>query len=279
MGLRVNTNIASVNAQRNLFNTNVKLGKSLEKLSSGLRINRAGDDAAGLAISEGLRGDIRAYQQASRNAEDGISMVQTAEGALAEISNITVRLKELAEQAANGTIGSAERSFLNQEFEALLNEVTRISDTTEFNGAQLLDGSGGTIDIQVGIAAGSSNQVSVSFTTTISASSLGLTVGSISITGTDATNALAAITAIDSAVSTVSSTRAGFGAAQNRLESTVRNLGIAVENFSAANSRIRDVDIASETANLTSLQILQQAGISVLAQANFAPQSALSLLG
>ncbi len=279
MGLRVNTNVASLNAQRNLFNTNVKLGKSLEKLSSGLRINRAGDDAAGLAISESLRADIRSLQQAGRNANDGISMVQTAEGALNEVSNIAIRLRELAEQSANETIGSAERGFLDQEFQALLAEVTRISDTTEFNGTQLLNGSGGSIDIQVGANASAANQIQISFSTTISSSALGLTAGTVNIAGTNNATATVALAAVDAALTSISQTRAGFGAVQNRLESTVRNLGVTVENLSAANSRIRDVDVASEAANMTSLQILQQAGISILSQANFAPQAALSLLG
>jgi flagellin len=277
MGLRVNTNLASVNAQRNLFNTNVKLGKSLEKLSSGLRINRAGDDAAGLAISEQFKSEIRSLQQASRNASDGISMVQTAEGALDEVSNIAIRLKELSEQASNGTLGSSERGFLNSEFSALVNEITRITDTTSFNGTNLIDGSGGTVDIQVGTKSAAANQISLDFGTDVDATALGL--ASLSLTGTDATNAKASLDAVSSALTTISQTRANFGAVQNRLESTVRNIGVAVENFSAANSRIRDVDVAEESANLTSLQILQQAGISVLAQSNVAPQSALSLLG
>lgn len=277
MGLRVNTNLSSVNAQRNLFNTNVKLGKSLEKLSSGLRINRAGDDAAGLAISESFKSEIRALQQASRNASDGISMVQTAEGALDEVSNIAIRLKELSEQAANGTLGSAERGFLNSEFSALVQEITRITDTTSFNGTNLIDGSGGSVDIQVGTKSAAANQIKLDFNTDVDATALGL--ASLSLTGTDATNAKAALDAVSTALTTISQTRANFGAVQNRLESTVRNIGVAVENFSAANSRIRDVDVAEESANLTSLQILQQAGISVLAQSNVAPQSALSLLG
>jgi flagellin len=277
MGLRVNTSLSSVNAQRNLFNTNVKLGKSLEKLSSGLRINRAGDDAAGLAISESFKSEIRALQQASRNASDGISMVQTAEGALDEVSNIAIRLKELSEQAANGTLGSSERSFLNSEFSALVQEITRITDTTSFNGTNLIDGSGGSVDIQVGTKSASANQIKLDFNTDVDATALGL--AALSLTGTDATNAKAALDAVSTALTTISQTRANFGAVQNRLESTVRNIGVAVENFSAANSRIRDVDVAEESANLTSLQILQQAGISVLAQSNVAPQSALSLLG
>ncbi len=276
MGLRVNTNLASINAQRNLYNTGVKLGRSMEKLSSGLRINRAGDDAAGLAISESLKSDIRSLQQASRNANDGISMVQTAEGALDEVSTIAIRLRELAEQAANETLGTNERSFLDSEFQALTAEITRITQTTEFNGTLLLDGSGGTVDIQVGTGSGVTNQIALDFTVDVDATSLGL--NDESLTGADSTNAKAALDAIDTALNTVSQTRASFGAVQNRLESTVRNIGIAVENLSAANSRIRDVDVAEEAANMTSLQILQQAGISVLAQANFAPQSALSLL-
>lgn len=277
MGLRVNTNLASINAQRNLYNTGVKLGKSLEKLSSGLRINRAGDDAAGLAISESLKSEIRALQQASRNANDGISMVQTAEGSLDEVSGIAIRLRELAEQAANGTLGSAERQFLDDEFQALTSEIDRIAATTEFNGTKLIDGSGASVDIQVGTGAATTDRIALDFSTTVSASALGLSASTL--TGTDGSNARTAITALDSALTTITQTRASFGSVQNRLESTVRNLGITTENLSAANSRIRDVDVAEETANMTSLQILQQAGISVLAQANFAPQSALSLLG
>lgn len=277
MGLRVNTNLASINAQRNLYNTGVKLGKSLEKLSSGLRINRAGDDAAGLAISESLKSEIRALQQAGRNANDGISMVQTAEGSLDEISGIAIRLRELAEQAANGTLGSAERQFLDDEFQALTGEIDRIAAVTEFNGTKLIDGSGNSVDIQVGTGAAATDRIALDFTTTVSASALGISTSTL--TGTDGSNARAAITSLDGALTTITQTRASFGAVQNRLESTVRNLGITTENLSAANSRIRDVDVAEETANMTSLQILQQAGISVLAQANFAPQSALSLLG
>lgn len=277
MGLRINTNVASLNAQRNLFNTGQALGKNLEKLSSGLRINRAGDDAAGLAISESLKSEIRALQQASRNASDGISMVQTAEGALNEVSSIAIRLRELAEQAANGTIGTTERSFLDSEFQALTAEITRITETTEFNGTALLDGTGGSVDIQVGTGSGASNQVALDFGTDVDAASLSL--DSESLTGADATNALSALDAVEAALTTITQVRADFGAVQNRLESTVRNIGVTVENLSAANSRIRDVDVASEAAKMTSNQILQQAGISVLAQANFAPQAALSLLG
>jgi flagellin len=278
MGLRINTNIASVNAQRNLFNTTMQLQKSMERLSSGLRINRAGDDAAGLAISEGLKSDIRAMQQASRNAADGISMVQTAEGALDEVSNIVLRLRELAEQAATETLGSSERGYLDQEFQDLLEEITRISDTTEFNGTLLLDGTAGTLDIQVGITAAAASQVSIDLSTDMDATGLGLTPGTVNVGGTDNTNALAAIGLIETATQTISSTRASFGAVQNRLEHSIRSIGMTVENLTAANSRIRDVDIAAETSNLTANQILQQAGVSVLAQANMTSQLAIMLL-
>ena len=228
MGLRINTNIASVNAQRNLFNTTNSLQRSMEKLSSGLRINRAGDDAAGLAISEALKSDIRALEQASRNAADGISMLQTAEGALDEVSNIIVRLRELAEQSASETIGSDERGYLDSEFQALLAEITRISDTTEFNGKIMLDGTAGTLDVQVGIGTTSASQVSLDLSTDMDAAGLGLTASTVNIAGTDNTAALAAITNIVAATGTISAKRADFGAVQNRLEATIRNIGMSV---------------------------------------------------
>ena len=276
MGLRVNTNVGSINAQRSLFNTTNMLSKSMEKLSSGLRINRAGDDAAGLAISEGLKSDIRALQQASRNAADGISMIQTAEGGLEEVSGILIRLRELAEQSANETLGTAERGYLNTEFTALVSEITRVADSTEFNGTKLLDGTNTSLDIQVGIGTSSASQVAIALGTTMTAT--GLSLNATVISGVDNANALLAITALDTATASVSARRSTFGAAQNRLESTIRNIGMTVENLSAANSRIRDVDIAWETSQMTSFQILQQAGVSVLAQANSTPQMALMLL-
>ena len=274
MGLRVNTNVASINAQRSLYNTTNTLSKSLEKLSSGLRINRAGDDAAGLAISEGLKSDIRALQQASRNAADGISMIQTAEGGLEETSGILIRLRELAEQAATETLGSSERGYLDQEFQALTAEITRIAQSTEFNGTALLDGTSTSLDIQVGIGTGASSAVTINLGSGMTATNLGLNTSSI----TTSANALTAISALETATASVSAQRASFGAAQNRLESTIRNIGMTVENLSAANSRIRDVDIAAETSSMTAMQILQQAGVSVLAQANATPQLALMLL-
>jgi len=275
MSLRINTNVASLNAQRNLTNTTMKLNKSLERLSSGLRINRAGDDAAGLAISENLKSDIRAYEQSSRNAADGISMIQVAEGALGEVSDILIRMRELAQQASNETLGASERGYLDAEFQALSSEIDRVSDNTEFNGTMLLDGTGAAdLELQVGLTA--TDIITVDFSSDTDATGLG--IGSDDLTGADNTNSQAAIANIEAAISDLSGYRAGFGAAQNRLESVIRSVNNSVENLSAANSRIRDVDIAAETSSMTSSQILQQAGVSVLMQANMTPQMALMLL-
>jgi flagellin len=272
MGIRINTNVSSLNTQRHLYNTTIMFGKSMEKLSSGLRINRAGDDAAGLAISEGLKSDIRALHQASRNAADGVSMVQTAEGALDEVSSILLRLRELAEQSLNGTLTDTERGYLDAEYQDLLDEVDRISDTTEFNGVTLLDGSL-TVNIQVGIGTATADTIGIAQSTDLDAAGIGLT------TGIDtAANASSAMDEILSAIDTVSSARADFGAVQNRLETSIRNIQNTSENLSAANSRIRDVDIAAETSRMTSYQILQQAGVSVLAQANMTTGLAMALL-
>ena len=279
MGIRINTNIGSLNAQRHLYNTTNKFQKSMERLSSGLRINRSGDDAAGLAISESLKSDIRALQQASRNAADGISMVQVAEGSLDEVNNILLRLRELAQQSATETIGSEERGYLDQEFQALLDEIDRISGTSEFNGTKLLDGSANILNVQVGIGSdAATSAVPIDLTQTMSAVELGLTNGTVNILGTNGDQARIAIDYIIAATDVVSTVRAGFGTAQNRMESTIRNLGMSAENLSAANSRIRDVDVALETSNMTSLQILQQAGVSILSQANMTSQLALNLL-
>ncbi len=279
MGLRVNTNIGSLNAQRHLYNTTTRFNKSMERLSSGLRINRSGDDAAGLAISESLKSDIRALQQASRNAADGISLVQVAEGALDEVNGILLRLRELAQQAATETLGVDERVYIDQEFQALLDEIDRISITTEFNGIALLDGSQGTLNVQVGIGTNpATSAVPVDLSQTMDAAELDLTQGVVNVQGADGTNARTAIGLLIAATSTVSSVRAGFGAATNRLETSIRNIGMTGENLSAANSRIRDVDVALETSNMTALQILQQAGVSILAQANMTSSLALQLL-
>jgi flagellin len=282
MGLRINTNVASLNAQRHLFNTTNNFNKSMEKLSSGMRINRSGDDAAGLAISEGLKSDIRALDQASRNAADGISLVQVTEGSMDEISNILLRMRELAEQAATETLGANERDYLDQEWQELLLEIDRISDTAEFNGIKLLDGTAGTLDVQVGIGSDVvANAVSIDLTFGGAANGLDTTMLALdatSLAGADGANARALIDTIEAASRTVSENRATFGAAQNRLETSIRNISMTAENLSAANSRIRDVDVAKETSSMTSLQILQQAGVSVLSQANMTSQLAVQLL-
>ena len=276
MGLRINTNTASLNAQRNLMGTKLGLDKSLERLSSGYRINRAGDDAAGLAISENLRAQIRGLKQASRNASDGISLVQVAEGGLNEISSILIRLRELAVQAASDTIGPVERQFLNVEYDQLVSEVDRIADGTEFNGTQLLSGTGSILDFQVGTR-NDPNIDRLSFDASkadANSAALGVNLTSVA----DKASAQNSLSSIDSAIVSVSAMRADFGAIQNRLQSTVGNLAVSVENMSAANSRIRDVDVAEETAELTRNNILLNAGTSVLAQANQTANTALSLL-
>ena len=274
MGLRINTNIGSINTQRHLYNTTARFQKSMEKLSSGLRINRAGDDAAGLAISEGLKSDIRALEQASRNAADGVSLVQTGEGALDEVSSLLVRMKELAEQSLNGTIGDSERTYIDSEYTALTEEIDRIAAATEFNGVELLSGNGSSVDIQVGIGSAATDRVAVDLSTNMDSATLGTTTNVAT-----AANAQTAIGEIDDAIDTVSGVRADFGAIQNRLESSIRNISMTAENLAAANSRIRDVDVAKETSVMTSNQILQQAGVSILAQANMSTSLAMNLLG
>lgn len=277
MGLRVNTNIASLNSQRHLRLTRQNLDKSIERLSSGSRINRAGDDAAGLAISENLRAQIRGLQQAERNAQDGVSLVQVAEGGLHEISSILIRLRELAVQSASDTVGPTERKFLNGEYEALLSEVDRIANATEYNKISLLNGTGTVFDIQVGTR-NNPNVDRITFFDSSSADvspvALGINLTSVA----DKASAQNTLSAIDNAIISVSSIRADFGAMQNRLQSIINNLAISVENMAAANSRIRDTDIASETAELTKNNILMQAGTAVLAQANSSISNALSLL-
>ena len=276
MGLRISTNVQSFNAQRNLAATGEKQAAALNKLSSGQRITKAGDDAAGLAISEKLKGSIRSMQQANRNANDGISLIQTAEGGINEVSNILLRLRELSVQAASDTVGDTERGFTDKEFQALKSEIDRIAATTNYNGTNLLNGSGKTLDFQVGIdndAQLDRLQYATS-NTDVTLNKLGL-----SETGTGSkTSAQENLAKIDMAIQSVNENRAGLGALQNRLSSTVNNLGIATENLSAANSRIRDADMAQETSELTKQSILSQAGISVLSQANSSPNLALKLL-
>jgi flagellin len=280
MGLIVNTNLFSLNAQRNVNRTQGSLGTSIQRLSSGLRVNSAKDDAAGLAISMKLSAHVRSLNQAIRNAQDGISVVQTAEGGMNEIHNILTRMRELATQAANGLLSSSDRSALDTEFQALKTEITRISDTTEFNGLKLINGSlsANGVSLQVGLNNTTNDRITVSGSSfnDIDASALGLS-GTQSSIETQA-NAQSMLTLIDSAISTVSTRRGNLGAVQNRLGSTIANLSISVENLQAANSRIKDADFAIETANLTKSQIILQAGVAVLAQANVLPQYALQLL-
>lgn len=273
MGLRVNTNIASINAQRNLVSTTERLSKSLQRLSSGLRITRAADDAAGLAISENFRAEIRSLGQAQRNANDAISLLQIAEGALNETSGLLIRMRELAIQAANGTLGSSERATVNDEFQGLRDEITRIAQVSQFNETEILNGVS-AITFQIGSQNTSGDRISVA-SVDATASGIGL-AETVDVTSLSA--AQGALIILDSAVGTVASLRATFGTVQNRLESTIRSLAVAIENTSVAESRIRDVDFASETAELTRNQVLQQAGVAILGQANVSTQSALSLL-
>jgi flagellin len=250
--------------------------RSLARLSSGYRINQAADDAAGLAISENLRGQIRGMKQASRNSEDGISLVQVAEGGLNEVSNMLIRLRELGVQAASDTVGDTERKFLDVEYQQLKSEIQRIAEVTQFNGRDLLNGTGGIIDIQVGTH-NDPFKDRISFNASAANSSLeslGLTAEGLA----SKEQAQASLSVVDGAMISVNAMRANFGAMQNRLNSTIANLAVSHENLSAANSRIRDVDVANETANLSKAQILSQAGLAVLSQANQLPQAALTLL-
>jgi len=279
MPLYVNTNIASINAQRNLNKSTSSLTKSMERLSSGLRINRAADDAAGLAISTTLKAHIRSINQAVRNANDAVSMLQVAEGSMGEISNILLRMRELAEQSANASLGGAERQYLNDEYIALKSEITRISDTTEFAGTKLLNGAlSAGANFQIGFKNSANDRIAVTVKDT-DAAALGLDTASANTIST-ASLAMSALSVIDaSAISVLSDRRGDIGAVQNRLEYTIANLQSTAENFTAANSRIEDADFALETALYVKNQILVQAGTSVLAQANLQTQSALSLLG
>ena len=271
MGLRVNTNIFALTAQRNLSNVSERLGGNFSRLSSGLRIASAADDAAGLGISERMRSQIRSLGQASRNAQDGISLAQTAEGALNEVSNNLIRMRELAIQAANGTLSTEDRAVIDTEFQALDDEINRIAGSTEFNGVGLLDTSG-TVAIQVGLDSGETISV-----TTEDVTSTALAIGSLDTTS--AANASTALAALDTAIDSVATARGNLGSSVNRLNSTYRSIQNTREGLSAAESRIRDVDVAQETADLTRNSILQQASVSILAQANQQPQLALSLLG
>ncbi|MEE3079577.1 MAG: flagellin [Bdellovibrionota bacterium] len=277
MGLRINTNVTSLAAQRTLGNNNADKAQTLGKLSSGTRIVRSADDAAGLAISEKLKAQVRSTNQAERNANDGISMIQTAEGGLNEISNILIRLRELSIQSASDTVGDTERKFTDLEYQNLKQEVERISQVTEFNGKKLLNGAGDSYDFQIGIN-NDEFQDRISFDTQLLNSSIdNLGVAGLSVSSKE--SAQEGLASIDAAIQTVSGQRAELGAKQNRLTSTIQNLQVSSENLSAANSRIRDTDYAAETAKKTKLDILTNAGTSVLAQSNAQGQAALNLIG
>ena len=280
MGVRINTNIEALNAQRNLGMTSLVFSKSVEKLSSGLRINRAADDVAGLGISEKLRAQVRGYNQSVRNAQDGISLIQTGEGALVEVHSMLQRMRELAVQASNGTLSTADRDSIGVEAKALWDEIARVSNTTKFNGVSLLSAAG-TVSLQVGPEAGQTISVTLTAVTQASLDSASAIANFADDAGAGAVTAAEASTAItqlDAAIVTVSTARGKFGAAQNRLEHTIASLSVAAENLAASESRIRDLDVAEEMVNFTKTQILQQAGTAILAQANQAPSSVLALL-
>ncbi|WP_205230957.1 flagellin [Azospira oryzae] len=285
MALIVNTNIASLNAQRNLSNSNAALGLSLQRLSSGLRVNSAKDDAAGLAVAESITSGVRGNTQAIRNANDGISVGQTAEGALGQIANNLQRIREISVQAANGSISDSNRSQLQKEVDQLTQEISRIVQTTEFNGTKLLSGAS-TITFQIGYSGSEDNQVSIDTTNLaqVAAGSAGMNSYSAGLTATGTINvttsagASAALSKLDFDIAQVANLRSTYGAVQNRFEAVIANLQNYVENLSASKSRIMDTDFAAESAQLTRNQILQQAGTAILAQANTVPQSALTLL-
>ncbi len=276
MGLRIATNTTALNAQRQMANTRMHLDKALEKLASGSRINHAGDDAAGLAISENLRAQIRGIRQAKRNGLDGVSLIQVSEGGLNEISHMLVRLRELAIQAASDTIGDTERQFVDREFQSLKQEIDRIANVTQFNGNPLLNGKAGIFEIQVGTHNNPILDRVVYNGERADASLDALKLGGESVATKQ--GAQLSLAVIDDALIRVNSIRADLGAMQNRLQSTINNLAITDENLSSANSRIRDADLAEEVTELTKQNILMQAGISVLSQANNTNSSAIKLL-
>ncbi len=275
MPFRVNTNVSSVFVQKNLGRAQERLQSNFEKLSSGLRINRAGDDAANLGVSEQMRSEIKSLRVAARNTSDGINMVQVAESGLAETTSMLSRMRELAVQSSSGLLQATERAYLSTEFISLQTELDRIADTTDFNGLNLGNGSNASVDIQVGQFAAANNRITVNLQ---DADAAALALGTISVRLSGVASSQTAITAIDTALDSVNSSRASYGAAQNRLSSALSNLENYTEKLIATESTIRDVDFASETADLTRNQVFQQAGVSILSQANQGPQAALSLL-
>jgi flagellin len=275
MAMVIQTNISSMESQKNLLVNQAALTKSFNRLSSGFRINSAADDAAGLGISESMKSQIRSYTVAERNANDGISMAQTAEGALGEMHNVLGRMRELAMQSANGSMTSQDRGYVQTEFALLQSEMARIQDSAKFNGKQLVSPSASIITFQVGLDNTASDQIAVTF----GGLSLSGILTSAAVSGATTSQALAALSVIDTAISSVSTARSNFGAIMNRLEVSTSNIQTMRLNIAAANSRIRDVDVAEETARMSKNQVLSQAGISILAQANQLPQLASQLLG
>jgi flagellin len=276
MGFRINTNVQSLRAQSSLNEVRKQQDSSLAQLSSGKRINSASDDAAGLAISEKLKGQIASSQQAKRNASDGISVVQTAEGGLNEISTIITRLRELSIQSSNDTVGETERGFTDKEFQSLTAEIERIAQTTDFNGVKLLNGEGSDMHFQIGLQGDENSRL------TFASGDNAVTAGDLSVDGMNVLtkeDARDNLNTLDKAMEKISGTRASLGALQNRMQSTMRNIDIQTENLSAANSRIRDTDVAVASSELTRTNILAQANTAVLSQANQTPQTALRLIG
>ena len=277
MGMRITTNVASLNAQKVMVTNQREMNKSMAQLSTGSRITKAGDDAAGLAISENLKAQIRSYGQAQRNANDGISMIQTAEQSMGEVSNIITRLRELGIQAASDTIGDEERGFINKEVDALKSEIQRVADSAAFGSRKLLDGTGGVYDIHVGTSANEATDWIA-----YDSSSTDVTLGTLGIADLDFTSketARLGLEQLDSAQSSVNGSRANLGAMQNRLSSSTEVINTMVESLNAANSRIRDTDVAASTSELARNNILLQGTTATLSQANQLPQMALKLIG
>ena len=277
MGMRIATNIPALNVQRNLYGLNIDMGTTMARLSSGYRINKASDDAAGLAISENLKAQIRGFKQANRNANDGISLVQVAEGGLSEVTSMLTRLRELAVQSASDTIGDRERAYVDIEYQQLKEEIDRVAQTTQFNGTPLLNGQGGLLDIQIGV-----NNVEFQDRITYDAKSSNASVQAMNLLEQNVAGKIEArnsLAVVDDAINYVNGIRANLGAVQNRLQTVSQTLQTTDENFSAANSRIRDTDIAEESSRLARNNVLLQAATSVLGQANTQQQLALKLLG
>ncbi len=277
MGLRINTNIQALAAQRYLGINSENQKNSMDHLSSGSRINKSGDDAAGLAISEKLKASVRSLRQAGRNAQDGVSLVQVAEGSMNEVSNILIRLRELSIQGASDTIGDTERSYLDKEVQQLKSEINRIAASTEFNGHKLLDGTTGALEIQVGMQNNPELDRMIFDSSTLVTNLDALGIGDVGITSKEQSQTN--LEKVDFSINKLNDNRSTVGALQNRLMSTINNINIYTENLSAANSRIRDTDMAAETSELTKQNILTSATVSVLGQANQTPQLALKLLG